>query len=290
MTGIERLIWPLDGEGLTVTYKSKDEAGSHNLRGRKSVFHGTTDLVYLPINTEISITGSGRVIVAEAPAKNHKPVKFIAKDAFPNSIRGAGPESRQIHDFGGVAALDGQAVSAVAVVGGWILAAQADLKVAVLKAADLSVVHRTEPLPGAVTALSAELAGGRAAALLADGSIRLLATAADTGAITVAAEIRSDAGPITRISGGGPQLLTVAAGKVVQLWKSEDGTQAARFETPAEITAVDARPAAERAVFVFGGSAASLWSIKENKELAALTANLPAQRDQKNAEIGRAHV
>lgn len=188
----------------------------------------------------------------------------------------------------GVAGLDGQAVSAVAVVGGWILAAQADLKVAVLKAADLSVVHRTEPLPGAVTALSAELAGGRAAALLADGSIRLLATAADTGAITIAAEIRSDAGPITRISGGGPQLLTVAAGKVVQLWKSEDGTQAARFETPAEITAVDARPAAERAVFVFGGSAASLWSIKENKELAALTANLPAQRDQKNAEYRKA--
>ena len=87
---IERLIWPLDGEGLTVTYKSKEEAGSHNLRGRKSVFHGTTDLVYLPIHTEISITGSGRVIVAEAPAKNHKPVKFISRDSFPNSIRGAG--------------------------------------------------------------------------------------------------------------------------------------------------------------------------------------------------------
>ncbi|MFM7835090.1 MAG: hypothetical protein ACKPJD_25130, partial [Planctomycetaceae bacterium] len=120
------------------------------------------------------------------------------------------------------------------------------------------------------------LAGGRTAALLADGSIRLLAVAADTGAITVAAEIRSDAGAFTRISGSGPQLLTVAGTKTVQLWKAEDGTQAARFDTPADITAVDARPAAERAVFVFGGTAASLWSIKDNKEIMALTASLSA--------------
>jgi len=184
----------------------------------------------------------------------------------------------------GAAALDGQAVSAVTTVGGWILAAQADQKVAVLKSADLSLAHRTEPLPAAVAALSSELAGGRSAALLADGSIRLLAVAADTGAVTVAAEIRSDAGAITRMSGSGPQLLTVAGTKTVQLWKAEDGTQAARFETPADITAVDARPAVERAVFVFGGNAASLWSTKDNKEIAPLTASLSAQRDQKSAE------
>ena len=119
---IERLIWPLDGEGLTVTYKSKDEAGSFNLRGRKSVFHGTTDLVYIPINSEISISGSGRVIVAEAPATNHKPVKFLSRDSFPNVIRGAGPESRQIHDFGGVQALDADRFLVVEVIvpaGNW---------------------------------------------------------------------------------------------------------------------------------------------------------------------------
>jgi|LauGreDrversion4_2_1035121.scaffolds.fasta_scaffold06251_2 WD40 repeat protein len=186
------------------------------------------------------------------------------------------------------AGLDGQAVSAVTVVAGWILAAQADQRVAVLKTADLSLAHRTEPLPAPITALGAELTGGKAAALLADGSIRLLAVAADTGVVTVAAEIRSDAGAITRISGGGPQLLTVAGTKTVQLWKAEDGTQAGRFDTPADITAVDARPAAERAVFVFGGATASLWSLKENKEIAALTANLTAQRDQKSAEFRKA--
>jgi 5-deoxy-glucuronate isomerase len=118
----ERLIWPLDGEGLVVDYESKDESGSFNLRGRKSVFHGTADLVYLPINTNITISGNGRVVVAEAPAKNHKPVKFIEKDSFPNSIRGAGPESRQIHDFGGVQILDADRFIVVEVIvpaGNW---------------------------------------------------------------------------------------------------------------------------------------------------------------------------
>ena len=118
----ERLIWPLDGDGLTINFQNSSESGSHKLRGRKSVFHGTTDLLYLPIDTSISISGTGRVIVAEAPAKNPKPVKFIAKDAFPNSIRGAGPESRQIHDFGGVQALDADRFIVVEVIvpaGNW---------------------------------------------------------------------------------------------------------------------------------------------------------------------------
>ena len=118
----ERLIWPLDGTGIEVTFKSDSKSGSHKLRGRKSVFHGTTDLVYLPIDTEIEITGTGRVIIAEAPARNSKPVKFLSKDAFPNVIRGAGPESRQIHDFGGVQALDADRFLVVEVIvpaGNW---------------------------------------------------------------------------------------------------------------------------------------------------------------------------
>jgi 5-deoxy-glucuronate isomerase len=118
----ERLIWPLEGDGLTISFNSKDESSSINLKGRKSVFHGTTDLLYLPIDTELKISGSGRVIIAQAPAKNHKPVKFIAKDSFPNSIRGAGPESRQIHDIGGVQTLDADRFIVVEVIvpaGNW---------------------------------------------------------------------------------------------------------------------------------------------------------------------------
>lgn len=185
-------------------------------------------------------------------------------------------------------ALDGQAVAALAAFQSeprWIVAATADQKIVVVKAADLAIASRSEPLPAAVTALSGDLAGGRIAALLADGSVRLLAIAGDTGAVTVAAEIRSDAGAVTRISGSGPQVLTVAGNRTVQLWKAEDGAQAARFDAPADITAVHALPAVERAVFVFGGTAASLWSTKDSKEVAPLTTSLPAQRSLRSAEF-----
>jgi len=97
---VERLIWPLDGTGITVEFKVNGKSESHKLAGRKSVFHGPTDLLYLSIDTEIKITGSGRFIIAEAPAKNSYPPKFIPADRVPVFIRGAGPSSRQVHNFG----------------------------------------------------------------------------------------------------------------------------------------------------------------------------------------------
>ena len=185
-------------------------------------------------------------------------------------------------------ALDGQAVSALSAFAAeprWIIAATADQKIVVVKSADLTIANRSEPLPAAITSLSSDLAGGRIAALLADGSVRLLTVTADTGAVAIAAEIRSDAGPITRLTGSGPQVLTVAGNRTVQIWKADDAAQAARFDTPADITSVHAMPGVERAVFVFGGTTASLWSTKDSKEIAALSASLPAQRALKAAEF-----
>ncbi len=43
------------------------------LSGRKSVFHGAVDYLYLPIETEISFTTNGRVMVVEAVASTPKP-------------------------------------------------------------------------------------------------------------------------------------------------------------------------------------------------------------------------
>jgi 5-deoxy-glucuronate isomerase len=99
---IERLIWPLDGEGITVEYRIVGESNftSQKLIGRESVFHGPTDLIYLSINTEIKVTGKGRFIIAEAPAQNSYPVKFIPANTVPVFSRGAGPSSRQVHNFG----------------------------------------------------------------------------------------------------------------------------------------------------------------------------------------------
>ena len=100
--GLERLIFPLEGVGLTVEYRLAGETAYQTqfLRGRKSVFHGTSDLIYLPVDTEIKIHGEGRVCIGEAPAKNSKAVKFIAAEEVPVFVRGAGRESRQVHNFG----------------------------------------------------------------------------------------------------------------------------------------------------------------------------------------------
>jgi 5-deoxy-glucuronate isomerase len=99
---VERLIWPLEGLGLTVSYRlaGESEFQTQQLDGRQSVFHGPSDLIYLPMETEVFIEGDGRVIIAEAPARELKPVKFIPKSEVPVVLRGAGRETRQVHNFG----------------------------------------------------------------------------------------------------------------------------------------------------------------------------------------------
>ena len=99
---IERLICPMEGEGITVEYRVEGESHftSQKLAGRESVFHGPADAIYLSIDTEIKVTGTGRFIVAEAPAKNPYPIKFIPAKSVPVFSRGAGPASRQVHNFG----------------------------------------------------------------------------------------------------------------------------------------------------------------------------------------------
>jgi len=98
----ERIIFALEGDGLTVEFRSasQNEFSIQQLAGRKSVFHGTTDLMYLPRDTEVRISGSGRVAVGSAPATEAKSPKFIAASSVPVFVRGAGRSSRQVHNFG----------------------------------------------------------------------------------------------------------------------------------------------------------------------------------------------
>ena len=191
----------------------------------------------------------------------------------------------------GTVAVDGQAVAAITAFASepkWILAATADARIVVIKGADLAVAHKTEPMPAAVTALSDELAGNRVAALLADGSVKLLTVAADTGVVAFAAEIKSDAGPIQKLSGAGTSLLTVAADKTVQNWKIDDAAQINRFDLPAAVASFDVDAATDRAIFVLADGQALLWSPKEAKQIAALTGDLMAQRKLKKAEQSKA--
>lgn len=120
----ERIIIPLEGEELVVQYclNGSDEVKVQRLRGRESVFHGPSDLLYLPLNTRAAITGIGRALVSETPAKNSKPVFYRAKETVPVHIRGAGRETRQIHNFGLPDELDADRMIAVEVIvpaGNW---------------------------------------------------------------------------------------------------------------------------------------------------------------------------
>lgn len=99
---IERIIFLIHGSGLKVSYRTagSEQESVQELKGRNSPFDGPTDLIYLPMGTEIKIEGQGRVAIGEAPAREVKPVKFIAGESVPVFVRGAGRESRQVHNFG----------------------------------------------------------------------------------------------------------------------------------------------------------------------------------------------
>ena len=100
-TAVERIIVPLSGS-FTVAYQLADDPGSHTqvLAGRKSVFHGPTDVLYLPTGTDAEISGTGRVAVAEAPTDKLFPAAYIPAEGVPVELRGAGRSSRQVHNFG----------------------------------------------------------------------------------------------------------------------------------------------------------------------------------------------
>lgn len=98
---VERIVVPLSGS-FTVRYRLAGESQEHSqdLAGRVSVFHGPTDVLYVPTGSSLVITGSGRVAVAEAPTDQAFPVAYIPAGRVPVELRGAGRSSRQVHNFG----------------------------------------------------------------------------------------------------------------------------------------------------------------------------------------------
>lgn len=121
---IERLILILDGDSATVEFTEPGAGDSKTqvLKGRKSVFHGTADCLYLPSGSAATITGSARVAVAEAPTEIAKQSRFIAAADVPVFVRGAGRESRQVHNLGSAEDLDAARFIVVEVVvpaGNW---------------------------------------------------------------------------------------------------------------------------------------------------------------------------
>ena len=119
---LERIILPLSGS-FEISYVLHDgTTASQSLIGRKDVFHGPTDTLYLPIRTSARISGNGRVAVAEAVAHEIFPVAYLPRESVAIEMRGAGNATRQIHNFGTPANLAASRIIACEVInpaGNW---------------------------------------------------------------------------------------------------------------------------------------------------------------------------
>ena len=102
---VERLIVPLAGS-FSVVWTSGSSTETRALEGRASVFDGPSDVLYLGVGVSAQLSGSGRVAVAEAPATERFPVRYIPKSDVAIELRGAGRSSRQVHNFGTTDNLD----------------------------------------------------------------------------------------------------------------------------------------------------------------------------------------
>jgi 5-deoxy-glucuronate isomerase len=93
----EWLVLPLSGQ-LRV------EVGNQILflSGRVSPFAGTTDFVYVPIHSRMTLrtTHGARVALPHAKASRALPFRRIDASAVPVELRGAGQASRQVNAFG----------------------------------------------------------------------------------------------------------------------------------------------------------------------------------------------
>ncbi|KQP95944.1 MULTISPECIES: 5-deoxy-glucuronate isomerase [unclassified Rathayibacter] len=103
--GLERLVVPLSGS-FTVRHQTSGPTETTLLEGRASVFDGPSDVLYLSTLSSATVSGSGRVAIAEAPAASAHPSRHIPRSDIPVELRGAGRSSRQVHNFGTPAALE----------------------------------------------------------------------------------------------------------------------------------------------------------------------------------------
>lgn len=115
----EVILVPLEG-----TFDVTVDGVTRTIGGRASVFEGATDVLYVPRDSAVSVSSAagGRLAVPSAKARRRMPVQHVAASEVPTSIRGAGVMSRQIRDFGGVAAIEADRLIACEVItpgGNW---------------------------------------------------------------------------------------------------------------------------------------------------------------------------
>ncbi len=93
---LERMVVPLAGERFIVHVDGE----RYELAGRASPFAGPADVLVAGSGTEVRISGTGSVAVAEAPTAVPVPAAVLRAGSIPVELRGAGATSRQVHNFG----------------------------------------------------------------------------------------------------------------------------------------------------------------------------------------------
>jgi 5-deoxy-glucuronate isomerase len=92
----ETLVVSLSG-GCTVTC----DGTTYDVSGRRDVFAGRSDFVYLPRDSEATIVSAdgGRFALPSAVCERRLPVRHQPADAVPVELRGAGSASRQVNNL-----------------------------------------------------------------------------------------------------------------------------------------------------------------------------------------------
>jgi 5-deoxy-glucuronate isomerase len=77
------------------------EGTTYEVQGRRDVFSGPSDFVYVPRDAELTVTsdGGGRFALPSAVCDRRLPVRHQPADAVPVELRGAGTASRQVNNF-----------------------------------------------------------------------------------------------------------------------------------------------------------------------------------------------
>ncbi|MFG1698834.1 5-deoxy-glucuronate isomerase [Nonomuraea sp. NPDC049309] len=113
----EILVLPLAGS-CTVAIPGR----TFELNGRASVFDGPSDFAYVPIGTEVTLTGTGRIALPSARATRRLEPRYVPASEVPVEIRGAGQATRQVNNFCAPDAFDCDKLMAVEVLtpgGNW---------------------------------------------------------------------------------------------------------------------------------------------------------------------------
>jgi 5-deoxy-glucuronate isomerase len=93
----EVIVLPLAGSCTVAADGQRAE-----LAGRPSVFAGVTDLAYVPLGSDLTVStqDGGRFALCTARATRRLPFRYLPAAEVPVELRGAGACSRQVHNFG----------------------------------------------------------------------------------------------------------------------------------------------------------------------------------------------